>query len=190
MKTDISRIIKGMSEEEKKGLIDGVECALDFRLDLPEEDFLIYKQIIEERSENEKKTLMDKTEVKIEAKSMEELNSNRKKAITHLQELVYYFADSLLEEEDAERKEAEEYKRKCEEEPNKLNFRISAHEQNEALIKKCIREARDAIRLLSNKENVIEEWQIAGINGMFEQCNTDKIIPYDLPAAVKGILFC
>lgn len=190
MKTDISRIIKGMSEEEKEGLIDGVECALDFRLDLPEEDFLIYKKIIDERSENEKRILVDEKEVKIGAKSMEELNSNHKKAITRLQELVYYFADSLLEEEDAERKEAEEYKRKCEEEPNKLNFRISSHEQNEALIKKCMREARDAIRFLSNKENVIEEWQIAGINGMFEQCNTDKIIPYDLPAAVKGILFC
>ena len=37
-------------------------------------------------------------------------------------------------------------------------------------------------------ENDVEEWQIAGINAMFDQCNEERIIPYDLPTAIKGLL--
>ena len=34
----------------------------------------------------------------------------------------------------------------------------------------------------------IEEWQIAGINAMFDQANKEGIVPYDLPYAIEGIL--
>lgn len=38
------------------------------------------------------------------------------------------------------------------------------------------------------KKNDIEEWQVAGINAMFDQCNKENIVPYDMPTAIKGLL--
>lgn len=124
----------------------------------------------------------DKAEEKVE------LSENRKKAIKRMYKLVYWFADEMLKEEDAEKKEAAEFERQSKEEPDKLQFRVSAHDNNAKVMKDCMREARDVAEFLKNKENDIEEWQIAGINAMCDQCNVEKIIPYDLPTAIKGLL--
>lgn len=94
----------------------------------------------------------------------------------------------MLNEEDAEVREAAEFKRQCEAELDKLQCRVSAHNNNARVTKDCMRETRDAAEFLRNRENNIEEWQIAGINAMFDQCNIEKIIPYDLPTAIKGLL--
>ena len=102
--------------------------------------------------------------------------------------LVYWFADEMLKEEDAEKREAAEFERQCKEEPDKLQFRVSVHDNNARVMKDCMREARDAAEFLRNRENDIEEWQIAGINAMCDQCNVEKVIPYDLPTAIKGLL--
>ena len=32
------------------------------------------------------------------------------------------------------------------------------------------------------------EWQLAGINAMFDQCNKENMVPYDMPTAIKGLL--
>lgn len=117
-----------------------------------------------------------------------ELSESRQKAIKRMYKLVYWFADEMLKEEDAEEREAAEFKRQCEAEPGKLQCRVSAHNNNARVMKDCMREARDAAEFLRDRENDIEEWQIAGINAMFDQCNAENIIPYDLPTAIKGLL--
>lgn len=33
-----------------------------------------------------------------------------------------------------------------------------------------------------------EKWQLAGINAMFDQCNKENMVPYDIPTAIKGLL--
>lgn len=130
----------------------------------------------------------DKTENEPAHDEKEEFSENRQKAIKRMYKLVYWFADEMLKEEDTEKKEAAEFERQCKEEPDKLQFRVSAHDNNAKVMKDCMREARDAAEFLKNKENDIEEWQIAGINAMFDQCNVEQIIPYDLPTAIKGLL--
>ena len=94
----------------------------------------------------------------------------------------------MLNEEDAEKREAAEFEEQRKKEPDKLQFRVSVHDNNARVMKDCIREARDAAEFLKSGENDVEEWQIAGINAMFDQCNEEKIIPYDLPTAIKGLL--
>jgi hypothetical protein len=118
----------------------------------------------------------------------DEISEDRKKTVKRIYKLVYWFADEMLNEEDKEEKEAAEFERLNKEEPDKLHIRVSAHSNNAKVMKDCMREARDAAEYLKNKENEIEEWQIAGINAMFEQCNKEKIVPYDLPTAIKGLL--
>lgn len=137
---------------------------------------------------SESRIYADKVEDKPETEEKEELSENRKKAIKRMYKLVYWFADEMFKEEDAEEKEAAEFKRQCEAEPDKLQCRVSAHDNNARVMKDCMREARDAAEFLRNRENDVEEWQIAGINAMFDQCNTEKIVPYDLPTAIKGLL--
>ena len=117
-----------------------------------------------------------------------ELSENRKKAIKRLYKLVYWFADEMLNEEDTEKREAAEFEEQRKKEPDKLQIRVSAHDNNARVMKDCIREARDAAEFLKSGENDVEEWQIAGINAMFDQCNEERIIPYDLPTAIKGLL--
>lgn len=118
----------------------------------------------------------------------EEFSESRQKAIKRMYKLVYWFADEMLKEEDAEEREAAAFKKACEAEPNKQQIRVSAHDNNARVMKDCMREARDAAEFLRDKDNDIEEWQIAGINAMCDQCNIEKIIPYDLPTAIKGLL--
>lgn len=167
------------------------------------ENNVIYKQyvckdgsgIFYERTEDGKtefwSTEHNKSRVyvdKAEGKPQEDLSENRQKTIKRMYKLVYWFADEMLSEEDAEEREAAEFERQCKEEPDKLQCRVSAHDNNVRVMKECMREARDAAEFLRNKENDVEEWQIAGINAMFDQCNAEKIIPYDLPSAIKGLL--
>lgn len=49
-----------------------------------------------------------------------ELSENRKKAIKRLYKLVYWFADEMLNEEDAEKREAAEFEEQRKKEPDKL----------------------------------------------------------------------
>ncbi len=67
-------------------------------------------------------------------------------------------------------------------------MRVSAHNHNASVMKDCMKASRDAANYLRDKENDVEDWQIAGINAMFDQCNKESIVPYDLPYAINGLL--
>ena len=56
------------------------------------------------------------------------------------------------------------------------------------IMKSCMKEAREAAEFLRDEKNDIEEWQLAGINAMFDQCNKENMVPYDMPTAIKGLL--
>jgi hypothetical protein len=118
----------------------------------------------------------------------EEANEERKKAIKRMYKLIGWFAIEMLDEEDAEEKEKAAFEKMKKEEPDKQHIRVSAHDNNAKVMKDCMREARDAVRFLQRKESEVEEWQIAGINAMFDQCNKEGIVPFDMPTAIKGIL--
>lgn len=117
-----------------------------------------------------------------------EFSESRQMAIKRMQKLVYWFADEMLKEEDAEEREAEEFERQREAEQDKRRFRMTTHDNNAKVMKDCMREARDAAEFLKDRENDIEEWQVEGINAMCDRCNAEKIVPYDLPTAIKGLL--
>ncbi len=125
---------------------------------------------------------------KAEKREKGEFSESRWMAIKRMHKLVYWFADEMLKEEDEEEKEAAKFEKQCKEEPDKLQFRVNTHDNNARVMKDCMREARDAAEFLKNRENDVEEWQIEGINAMCDQCNAEKIIPYDLPTAIKGLL--
>ena len=85
-------------------------------------------------------------------------------------------------------REEAEYEREKEEKPGELIIRVSAHCNNARVMKNCMKAARDAVNYLRNKNNDIDEWQIAGIDAMFDQCDREGMVAFDLPYAIKGIL--
>lgn len=73
-------------------------------------------------------------------------------------------------------------------ETGELVMMISTAENNARVMKSCMKEAREAAEFLRDEKNDIEEWQLAGINAMFDQCNKENMVPYDMPTAIKGLL--
>ena len=112
----------------------------------------------------------------------------RKQVIKRLYSLVYWFADEMLSEEEAEAREQAEFEREKAEKPGELIMRVSAHDNNARVMKHCMKAARDAANYLRNKENDVENWQIAGINAMLDQCDKEGIVAYDMPYAINGLL--
>lgn len=118
------------------------------------------------------------------------MEENRKKAIKRTQKLVYYFANFMLEEEEKEEKEKAELKKAQDE--GKAVIMVSCAENNIKCMHDCMKTANDVVKFLENRDNEIEEWQLAAINAMYETCNTMEegkvTIPFDLPYAIKGLL--
>lgn len=118
----------------------------------------------------------------------------RKKAIKRTRNMVYCFADFMLkEEEEAEKEKAEIEKIMKEAKASgRIACVVSCAENNIRCMHDCMKAANDVVDYLTNKENEVEEWQIAAINAMYDTCKTmepgQTVIPYDLPYAIKGLL--
>ena len=123
-----------------------------------------------------------------ELEKKEQLYRNRKRVIKRMYGLVYFFADSMLNEEEAGKSEEAAFEKESEENPDKLIIHLSTHESNANVMKQCLTDSRDIIKFLRNEKNDVEEWQLQGINAMFDSCNEENIVPYDLPWAIHGVL--
>ena len=86
--------------------------------------------------------------------------------------------------------QAEKEREVCEKakESDELVCIVLTGESNAKVTLECMKDMREAIDFMKNPEHDIENWQLAGINGMFDQCNAEGIIPYDIGTAVCGIL--
>lgn len=121
---------------------------------------------------------------------MRNFTETREKAIKRTRQLVCYFAEFMLEEEEKGAKQRAEFeKAKAEGKPVIM---VSCAENNIRCMHNCMKAASEVVKFLSDKENEVEEWQLAAINAMYETCNTMEeghvTIPFDLPYAIKGLL--
>ena len=114
------------------------------------------------------------------------MTENREKAIKRLKNLAYWFMGEMLEWEEKGEKEKEAFEKARE--AGQPVIMISTTENNARVMKSCMKEARAAAEFLKDEKNDVEEWQIAGINAMFDQCNKECIVPYDMPTAITGLL--
>ena len=65
---------------------------------------------------------------------------------------------------------------------------LDCSENNVRCMKNCLKSCQRVHKYIQKNPEEIEEWQIAGINAMFDQANKEGIVPYDLPYAIEGIL--
>ena len=114
------------------------------------------------------------------------MTESREKAIRRTKNLAYWFMGEMLKEEERGEKEKEAFEKA--KETGELVIMISTAENNARVMKSCMKEAREAAEFLRDEKNDIEEWQLAGINAMFDQCSKENMVPYDMPTAIKGLL--
>lgn len=102
--------------------------------------------------------------------------------------LNYWFTKEMLKCEEEMEKEKELIKQA--EKRNDCVCVICVTEHNRDFMKECLKDTVTIIDFLRDKENVeyLEEWQIKGVEAMFQQCKEDKCIPYDLPGAIMAAL--
>lgn len=121
---------------------------------------------------------------------MNKLTENREKAIKRTKQLVYYFADFMLEEEEIGKKQRAEFEKA--QAAGEAVIMVSCTENNIRCMHDCMKAANEVVKFLKDKENEVEEWQLAAINAMYDTCNTMEegqvTIPFDLPYAIKGLL--
>lgn len=115
---------------------------------------------------------------------------SREKAIKRTQKLVYFFAGFMLEEEEKGMKQRAEFEKA--QAAGEAVIMVSCAENNIRCMHDCMRAANEVVKFLADKENEVEEWQLAAINAMYDTCNTmetgQTTIPFDLPYAIKGLL--
>ena len=114
------------------------------------------------------------------------MTESREKAIKRLKILAYWFMGEMLKWEEKGESEKEAFE-KAKEAGHQV-IMISTADNNARVMKSCMKKARKAAEFLKDEKNDIEEWQIAGINAMFDQCNKENIVPYDMPTAITGLL--
>lgn len=112
----------------------------------------------------------------------------KKDMVNKLARLSYWFSNEMIKDEEQAKKEKEECEKALQ--SGKQVMVVLTAEGNAKCMKECLKDTNAIINFLREKDNAeyIEEWQIAGVNAMFDKCNAENIIPFDLPAAIMGIL--
>lgn len=112
----------------------------------------------------------------------------RGKVLKRIHRLTAWFAEEMIDQEEKGRKAREEFEKACAAEPEKQIVMVFCSDGNAECMKNCMKASIKAAKFIRDKENEVEDWQIAGINAMFDKANESQTIPFDLPYAINGIL--
>ncbi len=55
-------------------------------------------------------------------------------------------------------------------------------------LKACLNDLEDVMDFLKDGKNQVQDWQIAGMNAMLDQCAGGRAVPHEVPMAFKGLL--
>ncbi len=73
-------------------------------------------------------------------------------------------------------------------EGGEIKCMVLTAENNARVMMNCITDCIAAVNILTNKEEDVDDWMIAGINAMLDKVLEGHAIPFDLPASICGIL--
>lgn len=142
--------------------------------------------------------LNDRLEVNMDGRSINiwirpdpvqgEETEERCQVIRRIRRLTAWFAEEMMDQEEKGRKAREEFEKACAGEPGKQILMVDCHTGNAKCMKDCMKACIRADRYIRDKENEVDDWQLAGINAMFDKANENRTIPFGLPYAINGIL--
>lgn len=118
------------------------------------------------------------------------LSKERKDLIMRLRRATFAYTREYLDElankekEEAECKAAQEAYEK-----DGINrMVVMTAENNAKVMLSCMKEMKRAIEILEDPEEDVDDWMLAGITAMLDKAREMKIIPFDLPDSICGVL--
>jgi len=114
----------------------------------------------------------------------------RRETAKRIQRLTYWYTEEYVKEldnkkrEDAAVKEMEAEKT----EGGEIKMMVLTAENNANVAMGCITDCIAAVNILTNMEEDVDDWMIAGINAMLDKVNAGHVIPFDLPTSICGLL--
>ena len=103
---------------------------------------------------------------------------------------VFYFTEEYLKELENKAKEDEAVAamQANSSKDGPVQCMVLTAEGNANVMLDCIKELHRAVHILLDKQEDVDEWMLSGITAMMDRANEMKIIPYDLPTSICGLL--
>lgn len=116
------------------------------------------------------------------------LSEERKEVARRLQRITFYYTEEYVE--DLAKKEKEDVAiKELEANPSgEIRCMVLTAEHNAKVMMDCIKDLIRAVNILRDKNEEVDEWMLAGITAMLDKVAQLKVLPYDLPASVCGLL--
>lgn len=116
------------------------------------------------------------------------LSEERKEVARRLQRITFYYTEEYVE--DLAKKEKEDAAiKELEANPSgEIRCMALTAEHNAKVMMDCIKDLIRAVNILRDKNEEVDEWMLAGITAMLDKVAQLKVLPYDLPASVCGLL--
>ena len=114
----------------------------------------------------------------------------RRETAKRIQRFTYYYTKEYVREldnkkrEDAAVKEMEDAAK----EDGEIKCMVLTAENNARVMMGCITDCIAAVNILTNMEEDVDDWMIAGINAMLDKVYKGNAIPFDLPTSICGLL--
>lgn len=114
----------------------------------------------------------------------------RKETAKRIQRLTYWYTKEYVREMDNKKREDAAVKemQDAATEGGEIKCMVLTAENNARVMMGCITGCIAAVNILTNKEEDVDDWMIAGINAMLDKVLEGHAIPFDLPTSICGIL--
>lgn len=118
-----------------------------------------------------------------------ELTAERREVAKRLQRITFYYTEEYVQEMNKKAKEDEAIKA-MQDAPKDGQIRcmVLTAEHNAKVMMDCIKDLIRAVEILRNRHEDVDEWMLDGITAMLDRIGKMKVIPFDLPASICGIL--
>lgn len=114
----------------------------------------------------------------------------RRETAKRIQRFTYYYTKEYVHELDNKKREDAAVKemQDAATEGGEIKCMVLTAENNARVMMGCITDCIAAVNILTNMEEDVDDWMIAGINAMLDKVNKGHAIPFDLPTSICGLL--
>ena len=116
------------------------------------------------------------------------LSEERKEVARRLQRITFYYTEEYVEDLTKKEKEDAAIKELEANPSGEIRCMVLTAEHNAKVMMDCIKDLIRAVNILRDKNEEVDEWMLAGITAMLDKVAQLKVLPYDLPASVCGLL--
>lgn len=122
-------------------------------------------------------------------KEENKLSEYRKETGRRIQRLTYWFTEEYIKELDNKKFEDAAVKEMNDNSgSDETKYMVLTAENNAKVMLDCLTDCIHAVNMLSNENQDVEEWMLSGINAMIDKASETRIIPFDLPLSINGLL--